>query len=132
MSFRLIRYLIIAVLAYFIDMGGYILLVRMSVEPLVANVVVKVLAAIFGFFAHRRFTFLIKDNRNIGPHAVRYFGLALMYTPASTLALFVAVHFVSDVVLAKFVCDVVLFVSVYWITSKFAFFRDDDLEQSKS
>lgn len=128
----LVRYLIVAVLAYLIDMGGYILLIKFDFNPLVANVLVKILAAIFGFFAHRIFTYQITGSHNIGPHSIRYFGLALMYTPVATVILFLALKFIPNLVLAKFICDVLLFFAVYWVTSKFTFFKEPPLTQQSS
>jgi len=51
----LIRYVLVAGVAYGIDFGGYLLLLWLSLSPVAANAFVKVVAAIFGFFAHRYF-----------------------------------------------------------------------------
>jgi putative flippase GtrA len=120
---RLIRYLLVAVAAYVIDMGGYIFLIWGSITPIVANVLVKILAAIFGFYAHRYLTYQIRNNDNIFNHAIKYFGLVLVYTPLSSLALLGMLQLISDPVLAKFMCDILLFVAVYWVTSKFTFLQ---------
>ena len=87
MSSTLVRYLIVAVLAYVIDMGGYYVLLKMGVDPIWANVAVKILAAICGFFMHRRFTYQIKEADGQMAHATKYFGLALLYTPISSVVL---------------------------------------------
>ena len=60
------------------DIGGFWALTLISVEPYAANLGVKVVAALFGFFAHRSFTYEIKDREAIYKHAARYFGVALL------------------------------------------------------
>ena len=120
----LIRYLIVAVLAYVIDMGGFYLLIRSGVDPVAANVAVKVLAAICGFFMHRRFTYRIESREAIASHARKYFGLAFAYTPASSVVLFLIMLVLPHPVYAKALSDVLLFVVTYWITTKLAFTQD--------
>ncbi|MGZ8157379.1 MAG: GtrA family protein [Methylobacter sp.] len=116
-----LRYGIVAGLAYGIDFGGFIFLFGLGYSPALANVSVKVMAAIFGFFAHRYFTYSIKERDDIGKHAVKYFGLALFYTPTSTLFLYSIIVFLPNPVYAKAASDISLFILMYWITSKFAF-----------
>jgi len=118
-----VRYIIVAVAAYFVDMGGYIVLISLGFTPIVANISVKIVAAIFGFFAHRLFTYQIFDSQNIFDHAIKYFGLALLYIPVSSLFLSGAISLIHDPILSKFICDIVLFILVYWITSKVTFLR---------
>lgn len=127
---QLIRYLIVAVAAYVIDMGGYIILLKFDVSPVLANIFVKIGAAIFGFFAHRWFTYQIKNTINMMPHAIKYFSLVSVYTPVSSIALAAAMFVIPHPVIAKFICDVILFVVVYWITSKFTFLQDKSEQTS--
>ncbi|QDZ28854.1 GtrA family protein [Noviherbaspirillum sp. UKPF54] len=116
-----IRYIIIAILAYVIDMGGFYLLVRLSFSPILANIVVKIVAAICGFYLHRRFTYQITDSAEIMAHAKKYFGLALAYTPASSLTLFLILFAVHNPIYAKALSDILLFLVTYWITTRFTF-----------
>lgn len=116
-----IRYGLVAVLAYGIDFGGYIFLLGLGYPPVLANTLVKVVAAIFGFFAHRSFTYSIKERDGILKHAARYFGLALLYTPTSSILLYVIMIFLPNPVYAKVTSDVSLAMLMFWITSKFAF-----------
>lgn len=117
----LIRYLIVAVLAYVVDMGGYYFLVRLDTHPVSANIVVKVLAAICGFFMHRRFTYKINESDGQIAQATKYFGMALLYTPVSTLVLFLLMLVIPHPIYAKVIADVLLFAMTFWVTSKFAF-----------
>lgn len=126
-----LRYGIVAGLAYGIDFGGFIFLLGLGYSPALANVSVKVIAAIFGFFSHRYFTYSIKERDDIGKHAVRYFGLALFYTPTSTLFLYGVLVFLPNPVYAKAASDISLFILMYWITSKFAFTKPKPKEKVK-
>ena len=120
-SMVLARYIIVAGVAYGIDFGGFIVLLKLGYSPVLANVMIKVAAAIFGFFSHRYFTYSIKERNEIGKHAVRYFGLALLYTPASSVVLYGIMKLLPNPVYAKFISDVLFFLLMYLITSKFTF-----------
>jgi hypothetical protein len=74
----------IVFLRYGIAFGGYIFLMSLAYAAVVVNELIKVVAALFGFFAHRHFTYSIKERKNIGKYAVKYFGLAPFYTPMSS------------------------------------------------
>lgn len=117
----LIRYILVAGVAYGIDFGGFMLLIGFGYSPVLANILVKVVAAIFGFYAHRYFTYSISDREGISTHAVRYFGLALFYTPVSSVFLYFVMMLVPNPAYAKLMTDVLLFILMFWVTSKFAF-----------
>jgi putative flippase GtrA len=119
--FLLFRYLLVAGFAYSIDFGGFILLIYFKYPPILSNIIVKIVAAIFGFYSHRYFTYSIKDKANIAHHALKYFGLALIYVPVSSGALYLCMLLISNPLLAKFITDVILFILIFFITSKFTF-----------
>lgn len=119
----LARYIIVAVLAYIIDMGGYYILLRLDTHPVSANLIVKVVAALCGFFMHRRFTYQIAEADGQMTHAAKYFGLALLYTPVSTALLFLLILVFPYPVYAKAISDLLLFVVTFWVTSRFTFVR---------
>lgn len=119
----LARYIIVAVLAYVIDMGGYYILLRLDTHPVSANLIVKIVAALCGFFMHRRFTYQITEADGQMAHATKYFGLALLYTPVSTAVLFLLMLAIPHPVYAKAISDVLLFVVTFWVTSRFTFAR---------
>jgi putative flippase GtrA len=116
-----LRYGLVAGVAYGIDFGGYLLLMSLGYSPVLANALIKIVAAIFGFFAHRHFTYSIKERNDIGKHAVRYFGLALFYTPLSSLVLYCIMFVLPNPIYAKAASDISLFLLMFWITSKFSF-----------
>lgn len=118
---QMVRYVVVAVLAYVVDLGGFALLVHQGVHPAPANVAVKIAAALFGFFMHRRFTYQFDGKDGMAAHAIKYFSLAAIYTPASTLVLYGLLLCMSSVVSAKVVADVVLFIATYAITTSLVF-----------
>ena len=65
---QIIRYIIIAILAYIVDLGGFLALIYFGTRPIIANIIVKIVAAIFGFYAHRRFTYRISYSQDILHH----------------------------------------------------------------
>lgn len=118
---KMVRYAVVAVLAYVVDLGGFALLVRYGMHPAPANILVKIAAALFGFFMHRRYTYQFNGKDGMGAHALKYFGLAALYTPASTLVLYCLLFFISSAVTAKVVSDVALFIATYAITTSLVF-----------
>lgn len=120
----LIRYLIVAVLAYFIDMGGFYLLLELGNHPVKANIFVKIFAAVFGFFMHRRYTYKITEVDGQKMHAIKYFGLVFVYTPVSRFILFIFMLVIPEPLYSKAISDLLLFIVTFWVTSKFAFIRN--------
>ncbi|MBC7404635.1 MAG: GtrA family protein [Cytophaga sp.] len=120
---KFLRYALVAGIAYGIDFGGFILLLNIGYSPFWANTLIKVVAAIFGFFSHRYFTYLIKVRNGMGKDAIRYFGLALFYTPTSSILLYGIMLIISNPIYAKVISDISLFILMFWITSRFTFVK---------
>jgi putative flippase GtrA len=118
---RAFRYIAIAFIAYTIDIGGYVLMLYLGIKPILANACIKIVAAFFGFFMHRKFTYQIKGKKKIRTHAMRYFGMALLYTPLSSFVLFVCLQLFHDPVFSKFFSDVILIFITYLITTTYTF-----------
>lgn len=115
------RYLAIAFFAYAIDMGGYIIMVYLGIKPIFANACIKIVAAIFGFFMHRNFTYQIKNKKKIRLQAIKYFGMALLYSPLSTAVLFVCLRLFDEPVFSKFFSDIILILITYLVTTRYTF-----------
>lgn len=118
---KAVRYIAIAFIAYIIDMGGYVIIVHLGIKPIIANAYIKVVAAIFGFFMHRYFTYQIKNKKKIRLQAIKYFGMALLYSPLSTAVLFVCLKLFSEPVISKFFSDIILIFITYLITTRYTF-----------
>ena len=120
------RYLLVQVLAYGLDMGGFILLfVYFGVEPVIANIVGKILAGGFAFVVHRRFTFGVVETGNVGQQGVRYFVLLALNIPLSVMVLDVVLRVIPVVVAAKFVADVISVIFTYWLSKRIVFASGD-------
>ena len=117
----LLRYIVIAGLAYLVDVGGFYMLISIGWSAVVSNVIVKVVAMIFAFFMHRRFTYLITGNRNRKSHAIKYFLIGFIYTPTSTLFLYYLMLLEINAMYAKIVSDIVLFTVTFFVTTKVTF-----------
>lgn len=82
------RYLLVQVLAYGVDIGTFIALVSSGVcGPLVANLAGKIPAGILAFLAHRSFTFRKQDSKRLHREALKYAVLLALNAPISTLLL---------------------------------------------
>lgn len=77
------RYLGVQVIAYGIDMGGFLLL-NALLGPLSANVLSKITAGIFAFVAHRRVTFKVHGHSDGRTQLLKYALLLALNIPVSS------------------------------------------------
>lgn len=116
------RYVLIQVLAYIVDMGGYVLCLATGIfNPVAANVLVKLAAGLFAFVAHRHFTFQSGASADRAHQAVRYFILLGLNVPFASLLLALILFWITDPVIAKFLSDVVSVGSSFWLSKRFVF-----------
>jgi putative flippase GtrA len=116
------RYIIVQILAYGLDMGGFLLLLKMDIfEPVAANIAGKFTAGIFGFIANRNFTFLSSDDVDIKKQAFRYFVLLALNIPFSTAILGLFLLWINEPAVAKFLADGIGVLLTYIISKKFIF-----------
>ena len=103
-----LRYLAVQLAAYAIDIGVFFALFAPGLAtPAMANLVGKLAAGLFAFFAHRHYTFQVRVPRGRAIAAVKYFALLALNAPISSLILVGILTFVANVVLAKILSDVV-------------------------
>ena len=118
----LLRYVLVQLVAYGIDLGGFYALISTAVSgPLVANVGGKIAAGLFAFFAHRRFTFNVVEKSGKATEAVRYFVLLALNVPISSIILAGLLLVISAPVPAKICADVVS-VGVTFLLTKYLVF----------
>jgi putative flippase GtrA len=123
---RFVRYVMVQLVAYGLDMGGFLLLITwLAMEPVTANVIGKVLAGLFAFVAHRSFTFGVSGTSGTRQQALRYFTLLALNIPLSTLLLSVSLWLIPFAVVAKFIADIVLVLLTYWLSKRFIFLSGD-------
>lgn len=128
---QFVRYLLVQVPAYCLDMGGFILLfAHFHIEPLLANAVSKILAGVFAFIAHRRFTFGVAKTGPKVQQGLRYFALLALNIPLSALVLGVMLLVIPTTVLAKFVADMLYVVLTYWLSKQLVFIGSNPVKSS--
>lgn len=102
------RYIAVQLLAYAIDMGGFLLLTTAAgATPVLANIGGKLAAGGFAFLAHRRYTFGVHGHANARAQLVRYALLLAANIPVSSLLLAWLLHWITWDVAAKFVSDAI-------------------------
>jgi len=117
-----VRYLTIQVLAYLLDMGLFGAALYLGLwGPIPSNVLGKIVAGIFAFLAHQRFTFRISKSKRDGKQAVRYFLLLGLNVPLSSLVLSLLLLIIDLPVAAKFLSDVVCVIFNFILSKKWIF-----------
>jgi putative flippase GtrA len=123
------RYLGVQVVAYGIDMGGFLLL-SIVWPPLPANVASKIAAGIFAFIAHRRITFKVHGDGDGHKQLLKYALLLGLNIPLSSGLLAVLLHWISPAALAKLISDVACVGLTFLLSRHFVFTRTKSLESS--
>jgi len=116
------RYVLIQILAYAMDMGGYVLCLLIGLTgPVVTNMLAKTSAGLFAFFAHRHLTFVSGARTDRTHQAVRYFILLGLNVPFASAALALLLVWVSAPVIAKLLSDVLSVGLTFWLSKNFVF-----------
>lgn len=103
------RYIIVQMLAYGIDMGVFLLAVSVvGVGPLPANIVSKVCAGFFAFLMHRQFTFRLQESQYDRTQPLKYFLLLGLNVPLATVLLWFVLTLISHAVIAKVLSDIAI------------------------
>jgi len=119
-----LRYLLIQVLAYVIDMGAFLLVLHFGLAgPIVANVISKLAAGCFAFVLHRSFTFGVAGSGFVGRQAVKYFLVLAVNVPVASAILGLLLMWLPLPVVAKFLSDV-MSVAISYLLSKHFIFKE--------
>ncbi|TKB26117.1 GtrA family protein [Desulfopila sp. IMCC35006] len=119
---KFVRYIAVQVLAYGLDMGGFLIVFDyFGAGPIIANIVGKIVAGIFAFFVHRSFTFVVSREGRKTRQAAMYFLLLALNVPISSVVLSIVLMAITQPVFAKFIADVIFVIVTYWISKKFVF-----------
>lgn len=120
MSF--LKYVMIQVIAYGIDLGSFTFLISQTgLWDLAANAGGKLLAGIFAFVAHRCFTFQTSRSGNVSRQAFRYFALLGLNIPMSSAILYGVSYLVPTILVAKIISDGICIVITYSLSRQFVF-----------
>ncbi len=126
-----VRYVVIQLLAYAIDMGGFLLMLHAGLlAPVAANAVGKIAAGLFAFVAHRHFTFRAGAGADRMRQAVRYFALLALNVPLSSGVLAAVLIWIHQPAAAKVVADALCVLITYWLSKTFIFIRKDQDDMS--
>ena len=123
------RYIGVQLLAYVVDMGGFIALTHLNIPPLWANGTSKVLAGLFAFLAHRTFTFEGSTRHAASGQAVRYWILLALNVPLSSAVLAALLLAIDSPIWSKFLADGLCVLLTYWLTRKFVFLAGSSPQQ---
>ena len=127
----LLRYLLVQIIAYGLDLGTFQVLVATGVSgPVLANLAGKVPAGIFAFLAHRQFTFRVGNSATVHREAVKYFLLLIVNAPLSSLILAGLLGVMTQVTLAKILADVLSVGLTFTLTKYLVFGQRPDAEPS--
>lgn len=116
------RYVGVQLIAYAIDLGGFIL-ASPIIGSLPANVASKIAAGIFAFLAHRRVTFKVHGQRNAHNQLIKYVLLLAANIPVSSGLLALLMQWISPAALAKVVSDVTC-VAITFLFSHYIVFTE--------
>lgn len=122
---HLIRYGLVQVTAYAVDMGLFIVLSHLGAAPLVSNAFSKIASAVFSYNAHQRFTFSASGGggkQRQWRQIALYFGLMAVNIPIASVILSLLMAIVSPLVLAKFLSDVAC-VFLSYLQTRYIVFR---------
>lgn len=122
MSF--IRYILIQILAYGIDMGSFQAALRFTaISPVCANVLAKLAAGLFAFLVHRHYTFQGADTGSAHQQALKYFTLLGINIPIASGLLALLLQWLPSPTVAKFISDVICIAITYAISKRFVFLK---------
>ena len=117
-----LRYIIIQLLAYCIDLGTFLIALNIGVfGAIFSNLVAKFSAGIFAFIAHRHFTFRVAGNSAKRNQALRYFMLLVINIPASSVIMALILMWLQGPIFAKFIADVISVSLTYLLSKRFIF-----------
>lgn len=119
------RFVIVGGFLYLADFLVYWILVKLSINPLIANFCGKIIGAFIGFFGHRYFTFQVIDKKLLLKHSLKYIIITLVYAPFSSLVLNGVFSLISNRIIAKIISDTICIV-ISFLLSKFAIFTHGD------
>ena len=117
-----LRYLSVAALGYAVDMGIFLVILYLGLAaPVIATVVAKIIAGLFGFLTQRKFTFGVDKEGRFGRQASSYFSLLTINVFAASGILAFFLLFISHPAIAKFLADVVCLIFSYYLSKHFIF-----------
>lgn len=123
-----IRYILIQLIAYVVDIGIFLLAFKSGLfGPIISNVFGKVAAGLFAFVTHRNYTFYSNDSADSLNQAFRYFILLTLNVPLSSGILAIFLVFIEEAIISKVLADVVSVTLTFWLSKTFVFVKKQNL-----
>jgi putative flippase GtrA len=117
-----VRYVLVQLASYALDMGGFLLLYRwLEFDPVIANLTGKLGAGFLAFAAHRLFTFRMRGRGDMRWQATRYFALLALNTPLSSAILSMLLWIIPPPTVAKLAADVLCVGITFSLTRIYVF-----------
>ena len=127
------RYVAIQLLAYGVDMGSFLIVLKSGLsEPIAANIFAKLAAGLFAFVFHGNFTFRFAKNSTIRQQAIRYFVLLGLNVPVASAILAVLLLYITESAAAKFIADIVCVALTYELSKYLIFTGQQKHPEAKS
>lgn len=118
----IVPYILVQLIAYVLEISCFaIALSYFGFEIIGANLVSKLFAGFFAFFAHRKFTFSGAESSNGIFQAFKYFTLLSLNIPASSILISLCVMLSPNPIIAKFVSDSICIVVTFIVSKKIIF-----------
>ena len=126
-----IRYVIIQLVAYVVDIGVFLLALKVGLfSPIISNIFSKITAGTLAFVAHRNFTFNSNNSADRLHQAIRYFILLSLNVPLSSGILAFFLLFIDNQIIAKVLADVLSVMLIFWLSKSFVFVTKKNFEAS--
>ncbi len=122
----IVRYLVVGVLIYTIDMLSFIFsFYLLDLDELIANGFAKILAGILGFLLHKKFTFQINKYKDNAIQKYRYIALLFSTVLVSVLFFYFILMIIRNPVVAKFISDILIVLLSFLISKQWVFSTED-------
>lgn len=113
-----LRYFFYQVILYLSELAIFYTLYFAFNNSYVANSVARFFIAILGYFVHSKFTFNHKVNFL---SALKFILLIFLISQISSILLIIIIELTNNIYLSKFLSDIIIFISFYFINKKFVF-----------
>ena len=123
----LVRYILVQVIAYILEMSFFMVQIKWGLAGLIfSNINAKIVAGVFAFFIHRRYTFKSNLFEPARRQAIKYFLLLALNIPVSSATLTLTLLWIQQPEIAKFISDIACFLFTYTVSKKLVFVRAED------
>lgn len=124
---RLLRYLIVGILTWVIDLGLFILFKKI-LAVILANTIAITAQIIFGFFAHKYWTF--RSHQQIGKQLIKFVSLSLINIALSDLLMYGLIYQLNlGDITSKIITILLISAESFLITNFFIFTNQNAVEK---